>query len=812
MASDDNQTARYEMIRQLVEQYRHAQPPDQAALREVIAKVYAQALRDTENISDIALKAEFGELQRIASSGDFSNNAFAVTEALVEPIISPIQKMSNALTKRPANPAADLAMTMTAPVVNLMMNPDNNIEFVQEIAAIAGGMVKNAYEFGARELGFPTDNERCRLAEVYDLPYQSRLKALHGETLNDTATMVSIGSAPGLFAKELNVAESLNAAKGAISSFSQLPAPLGHQMPALISGPAETASSMHPAVLMSSAAALPSKTRHRFLPAPLTANQNLVMHLPAAAAGKLEEIKLEPIFVQLDNGNVHKIPVTLHIHTQHRLDSATGQARDWTRLGNALIPMLTEKTRPENVAHKLQAIRNIDIYFNGGRMLTENYRVANTQTGDERISVVVHGHNPTYKNFDNKPIVAAVYPNANVRRPGDKFFRPENPDQALAVTFNSKYNLPNGLAVLQQESERLTAMRDNLQQNLKSTADKERLQYLTTQADIQQQIIDRIKESTHGYPDGARKVVVKPVEKNLPEQRIVTAGNVAADTQMPNPGNLSKSLLAVGADIKTVELGRHGNVPVTVTYHAEMDRSDYLKVAVTANGLDLVDPRTRINMLPKQELMQEIVSLVHLHGGSGHGSDRSMSPAAQDSITAIHLIDLGTRVAKDIDHVGENRYGITVTDNRVLVIAQMKGYDGQPITPVTFMGNLHTNDSYIYNKLAESDKLDPQTTPFFLTGGRHSVARIQASLADELVTLANNVKFYSGGDIPHARHEADFKPPAPNRAQQALNVRRYNEIAVTLDQFLMLANQHRSQVSENIAAMHDNKAGQGIDR
>ena len=260
MAKDNYQITRSEIVRQLVEQYRHAQPPDQAALREVIAKVYAQALRDTDNISDITLKVQFGDLQEIASSGDFDSNAVAVAKALAEPIVSPIQEAGNALKNSPPVSGREFALTMTAPVVDLVMNPLRNIERAQKVVAVAGNVVEDAWEFGARELGFPTDKERLRLAEIYDLPYEARLKALHGVTLKDTATMVSIGSAPGLLANEINVTNELLTAKRALGGLGQLSVPINSLMPALITGSAETDAQNIPALMASKAIALPGNT------------------------------------------------------------------------------------------------------------------------------------------------------------------------------------------------------------------------------------------------------------------------------------------------------------------------------------------------------------------------------------------------------------------------------------------------------------------------------------------------------------------------------------------------------------------------
>lgn len=819
MASDNHQSSRSKVIRQLVEEYYNAQPQDQILLREIISKVYAQALRDTDDISDITLKVQFGDLQKIASSGDFESNALAVTGAFVDPIVKPIQEAGDAIKSRSPDLGKEFAFAMTAPVVDLMINPNKNIELVQNAAAGAGHMLENAWEFSARELGFPTDEERKRLAEIYELPYQNRLKALHGETLKDTATMVSIGSAPGLFVNEINAAKvSISAADKTIYVLDQLPATFQKLAPAMISGPTETSIPTFPALMASKASALAPRAQSSGLSSHAAeANENLTLNLSASLQDKLMQVKLPPISVQLENDVTHHIPVTLHIRPEHMIDMTTGQQRDWSGLNKALIPMLTDRTKPENLSHKLNAIKHVEIYFTGDAKFSETYRNGNRRLGDERVSVVVHGHNPTYKNFDHAPMVAAVYPNANIRRPGDIYFNPQMPDQNLTITHGSRHNLPNGLAVLEKELEKLSLMHANLHQLQQSDADEVRLNHLKNRAGLQQQIINSIKESTLDYPDGVKhSLKAPPVLKgeDKPDIKIIEAAETDARTEhiKIDSRGLPIGLLPAGNDLKTIIIGSHDNVPITLTYPAGMDEPDYLKIAVTANGLDLVDPHSRINMISQSALANEVADFVYSHGGTGHGADRSLKPAARESIEAIHLIYLGSRNAKDIDHIGENRYGITVSDDRFLAVAEMKGFDGSPIKPITFKGNLHQPGTYMYDRLAASNQINSETTPFYLTGGRHSAAKIQEALLAEMDTLAKNVQFYNGGDISRVRHEVDFKPPSPNHGQQALNVRRYAELESVLNKFLLIADRYRmvdavkvgeAAVPANMSQAHD---------
>lgn len=257
MANQNDQVSRLEMIEQLVKEYREALPPDQPAWREVIAKVYAQALRDTDQVSDIALKEEFAELRNIASSGDFETNAEAVASSIAQPMMDSARNAKDAVKNRLPDPALEMPLSMSANFVDLVENPGRNLERTQHAAAMVGGMLNNAWQFGARELGFPTDGERNRLAEIYELPYEERLKKLHAETLHDTATMVSIGSAPGMFAGKINAARATlgSAAQTTLSDLSRLTAQAGDLKPALVTGPVEVGSSNMPAVMASKAVA-----------------------------------------------------------------------------------------------------------------------------------------------------------------------------------------------------------------------------------------------------------------------------------------------------------------------------------------------------------------------------------------------------------------------------------------------------------------------------------------------------------------------------------------------------------------------------
>lgn len=797
MANQNDQVSRLEMIGQLVKEYREALPPDQPAWREVIAKVYAQALRDTDQVSDIALKEEFAELRNIASSGDFETNAAAVTSSIVQPMMDSAQNTKNAVKNRLPNPALEMPLSMSATVVDLVENPGRNLERTQQAAAMVGGMLNNAWQFGASKLGLPTDEERNRLAEIYELPYEERLKKLHAETLHDTATMVSIGSAPGLFAGKINSARATlgSAAQTTFSDLSRLTAQAGELKPALVTGPVDVGSQHMPAVMASKAAAVLPAAQPSSAPIMINGEQSLGTS-PLAGKSTLNQVNLPPITLEIGNGLEHQIAVRLHIRPEQMVDAATGKPRDFKGLSEALLPMLIEKTKPENMIHKLQAVEKVDVYFTGHPKQAETYRNPNHKLGEERLTVVVHSHNSTFKNYSGTPVYAYVYPDANIRREGDRFFNPQSPQQTLTVTYGARHNLSTGVTVLDEERARLQAMQTSLQKNLQTAEDRRLLSDLTFQTERLEQIAQHIRESTKGYPDGARQ---RPVaDSSAKETNINKTEAIASVATQDRRSRKPLIPSAANTDLKTVLLHQQDGVPITLTYPAEMDKPGYPRIAVTSNGLDLLPAKNKINELPRQALAQEIVDFVHDHGGPGRngpGVNRSMSQAARESVGEINVIYLGTRNQRDVD-LWKYAYGHTVTDNRLVVTAQMKGNDGNLIKPVTFLCNLHQDGTWLYNRLSDSGKINPSEKPFFITGNRHSVEKIQDRLTGELEILAKNAKLYSGGDISRPQAEYDIKSLSPNSKQQALHAQRHDEISAALNQFLEIAERYRAPVSE----------------
>ena len=148
--------------------------------REVASLVYANALRD-KKISALELKTQFEPLQRIASSAGFFENTTALASAITQPI-----------TDRADGRAwAELAGT----VVNLVNDPYANVKSaltgIKAIGDSAVRLAEHSSEFISQE-------ERQRLAIIYDFPHEKRIQALHGLALQDTAAMVSLGSLPGI--------------------------------------------------------------------------------------------------------------------------------------------------------------------------------------------------------------------------------------------------------------------------------------------------------------------------------------------------------------------------------------------------------------------------------------------------------------------------------------------------------------------------------------------------------------------------------------------------------------------------------------
>lgn len=148
--------------------------------REVASHVYANALRD-KKISALELKTQFEPLQKIASSAGVIENTTALASAIAQPITDG------------ADGRAWAALAGT--VVNLVNDPYAN---VKSVLASVRAIGDSAVRLAEHSTEFISQEERQRLAIIYDFPHEKRIQALHGLALQDTAAMVSLGSLPGI--------------------------------------------------------------------------------------------------------------------------------------------------------------------------------------------------------------------------------------------------------------------------------------------------------------------------------------------------------------------------------------------------------------------------------------------------------------------------------------------------------------------------------------------------------------------------------------------------------------------------------------
>ncbi|MDD2833245.1 MAG: hypothetical protein PHD12_04465 [Methylotenera sp.] len=158
--------------------------------REIAAHVYANALRDPD-ISWLDLLLTYKPLKTIASAASFTENAGAVMQAVTSPLTQA------ASTVREGGFLASAAHQ----VMDLNHDPLANVKALWHGLEATGESAKRLF---AHETGLMSMNERLRLAEIYDLPHQQRIEALHGMTLQDTASMVAIGSLPQMLPKAGN--------------------------------------------------------------------------------------------------------------------------------------------------------------------------------------------------------------------------------------------------------------------------------------------------------------------------------------------------------------------------------------------------------------------------------------------------------------------------------------------------------------------------------------------------------------------------------------------------------------------------------
>lgn len=211
-----------ENINTIFKGYYEGTQPQHAKWREVASFVYANALRDL-NISSLALKTTFEPLQKIAASANFSTNAKAVTNALTQPFVNGADSLHE----------GGVLSTWAQAAIKLANDPFSNIKGAWSGVKATREATTHLAEHAT---GIMSLEERNRLAEIYDLPFEQRIQALHGVTLTDTAAMVSVGSLPGLLPNALTKAKAAmnEVSAGFASGLSNLPVRYGtNTMPVL---------------------------------------------------------------------------------------------------------------------------------------------------------------------------------------------------------------------------------------------------------------------------------------------------------------------------------------------------------------------------------------------------------------------------------------------------------------------------------------------------------------------------------------------------------------------------------------------------
>lgn len=205
--------AQQQKIQPIIQGFYHDVSEDQhMRWREIASYVYANALRNPE-ISLLELEMQFSPLKDIALSANFSENSAAVKRAITQPFSDGVAAIQNGS----ALAAAALAV--------IKMN-DNSFSNIKSIWAGVQATGEAAYQLAQHATGVLMMEERRRLATLYDLPYVQRIEAFHGLTLKNTATMVSVGTLPGIFPNSMTKARLLanDASVAVINDVSQLPA------------------------------------------------------------------------------------------------------------------------------------------------------------------------------------------------------------------------------------------------------------------------------------------------------------------------------------------------------------------------------------------------------------------------------------------------------------------------------------------------------------------------------------------------------------------------------------------------------------
>lgn len=155
------------------------------AVKDIASRIYATALRDPE-ISNMDLSLMFDQFKSMASAANISDNARAIGQA----ITTPLQQ-----AKSDFHPENALLWPV-AYALKLAEDPWVNVKAVN--SSLQAGKQEAIRAFQHQFPIFLSSDERLRLADIYDLPFEQRIAALHGQTLHDGVVMGTAVTLPKL--------------------------------------------------------------------------------------------------------------------------------------------------------------------------------------------------------------------------------------------------------------------------------------------------------------------------------------------------------------------------------------------------------------------------------------------------------------------------------------------------------------------------------------------------------------------------------------------------------------------------------------
>ncbi len=154
-------------------------------VKDIASHIYATALRDPE-ISNMELSLMFDQFKSMASAANISDNSKAIGQA----IIAPLQQAKSDF--RPEN----ALLWPAAYALKIAEDPWVNVRTIS--ASLQAGKQEAIRAFQHQFPIFLSSDERLSLANIYDLPFEQRIAALHGQTLHDGVVMGTAVTLPKL--------------------------------------------------------------------------------------------------------------------------------------------------------------------------------------------------------------------------------------------------------------------------------------------------------------------------------------------------------------------------------------------------------------------------------------------------------------------------------------------------------------------------------------------------------------------------------------------------------------------------------------